>query len=285
MWEQSSEPVTQFRKYASVRFAEELTAHASFPAAAFTESHGCILCNEEFCQLVDMPHDSVIGSRVEAVFAGLKTGESLWERNIRPSCTLTVSIPSARGNITLDLDLLLDRNNKRIGLFLTFPNRTEHKNILTLSVCEKIQSTDTDVGVGFFLCHKNSKTAFWSDGLYKILEVEPGSLRPSSYSFFPYVVESDRDIWWNAKKRALKNGQDTSVFRIRTAQGTEKWVERRVVVKTDPVSGDTLIEGFLIDQSATDGRTGNKDGVADLSSEAIQFIETAQNGARSTEEW
>jgi diguanylate cyclase (GGDEF)-like protein/PAS domain S-box-containing protein len=95
---------------------------------------------------------------------------------------------------------------------------------------------------------KNWTMEFVSEGTRALTGYAPEDFVGSRVAYGSLVHEEDRERCWRSTQEALRTGQPyTMEYRIRTADGVEKWIwERGVGVQNE--SGETVaLEGFVSD--------------------------------------
>ncbi len=73
----------------------------------------------------------------------------------------------------------------------------------------------------------------WSDTMFRLFGYEPKSFTPEVHSILQHVHESDLELVKGAAHRALENGGDSMLFRIRRADGEERFLQAHAHSEVD----------------------------------------------------
>ena len=91
----------------------------------------------------------------------------------------------------------------------------------------------------------------WSEGLYRLLGIEPGSIPPCIEGFLAYVVPEDRDALSRAISEARATGSwDDIEFRVRRADGEVRVLRAVAKIVADRSGGPVRVFATLQDVTA-----------------------------------
>jgi PAS domain S-box-containing protein len=122
-----------------------------------------------------------------------------------------------------------------------------------LSVTAKrLRAAQSVAGVGIFDWDMRTQTFYWSDDLYTLMGLAPGSVPPSFQVWDAVVLEEDREVGWKALREAVaRNGDRTEIeVRLRQPGGGTRWVRTTTQIIYEGGEPVRLI-GAAIDVQAT----------------------------------
>jgi signal transduction histidine kinase len=170
-------------------------------------------------------------------------------RNIAPIALLVYTL-TALAAVTLLFVRVLDALNKRHDAEDKLTSNVEalRREVLIREEREMLlQDAEAMARMGSWRWYANNNQIIWSDGLYRIWGVNPGSFHPSWDSFLQNVYEEDKDAVQlfidgihSSKVRSEVN------FRIET-EGNVKHIWMAATPKEDSGQGESDLQGMVMD--------------------------------------
>ena len=87
--------------------------------------------------------------------------------------------------------------------------------------------------VGSFDMDVQTGDVEWSETMFRLFGYEPKSFAPEVHSILQHVHEDDLELVTGAAQRALENGVDSMLFRIRRADGEERFLQAHAHSEVD----------------------------------------------------
>ena len=99
---------------------------------------------------------------------------------------------------------------------------------------DRLMAAERLAGIGWWQIDETSGDRAWSEGMFHVLGVAPGSLTPGRHGFDPLVEPADRPLLERYRGALAALAESDGIeFRIRRPDGTERWLECRHTVAPD----------------------------------------------------
>jgi PAS domain S-box-containing protein len=103
-------------------------------------------------------------------------------------------------------------------------------------------------GTGLWVWDVQHGRVYWSDEMYRLGGLEPGSVEPSFEAWIENVVEEDRVRIVEARRRSCETGVDYhEIYRVRWRDGTTCWIESQGKALRDSEGNVIRVVGVLCD--------------------------------------
>lgn len=132
-----------------------------------------------------------------------------------------------------------------VGIDITKEKEAERHLVASRNMLENAQRI---AHLGHWTLYHDTGKVFWSDEVYRILDLHPELCEPSLEAFLNQVHEKDRRAVEKAFKEAVKNGEPYSgVHRLHTANGDIKYVKQKGSTEYSPAGEPIKSVGTLHD--------------------------------------
>jgi PAS domain S-box-containing protein len=120
------------------------------------------------------------------------------------------------------------RNDEPQGIFLPRPDETGLLHTVSNT------SRESDHMARWLLDYEHDRL-IWSDGIYKILEIDPAKHPANYFTFLEIIHPNDRHIKINAQERLKSSGKPIEInYRLQFGDGRVKWVNEICTTDFDP---------------------------------------------------
>ncbi len=156
-----------------------------------------------------------------------------------------------------------DPPEQRVWLINVLPVRSEQRIVGAMAVLQDVtglkqiqrdlERAQQLAGVGCWWWNLLDDTGWWSEELYRILGLEPGSVPPSYEDYFQMVHPADRAELRRLMERTLSDGAPASTsYRIVRPDGSVRRIESVALVERSPGGAPLRIIGTLQDATPPD---------------------------------
>ncbi len=209
----------------------------------------CHMLRENREQLVGMPTRRLYATEAEyervgrelydqLLVQGTGTAESIWRR--KDGSEIPVLLTAAP----------LDGRDASQGVTLTILDLTarKQKDEVLKQTENMLKRTESMVNVGSWRYDLRSNTLYWSDEVFRIFGLEPGSIQPSYELFLQAVHPEDRDRVNSAYLNAVQKHQPYEItHRIRRPNGEVRHVREKSEEETDELGMVIASVGMIQD--------------------------------------
>jgi PAS domain S-box-containing protein len=102
--------------------------------------------------------------------------------------------------------------------------------------------------LGLWVWDLNNGTAYWTDGVYRLMGLEPGSIEPKHEAWFGCIHPDDVDEVRAAVEQTRLGGKEyRRQYRILRADGSMRWIESQSSSQRDSEGNATRLVGVLAD--------------------------------------
>ncbi len=213
--------------------------------------------NDRFCEMIGYSHDELIGQSARIVYP---TGEDF--ENVGAELSRQIDT-WGRGSIETQLlrkdgtviEVLLsasplDKNDIEKGMGFTVLDITERKRIEQERITneKRLKTAEHFAGMGSWEMDVATGKCLWTDELFRICGLEPGSIEPCYDTVISITHPDDQDRTKEAIKNTIKNGIPYNLERrIMRPDGSVRWINSVGEVTYDENGNPLRFAGSFLD--------------------------------------
>ncbi len=215
-----------------------------------------IYANRGWRELTGSKREGLLGATLADIAVENRTelAEAIEESTLmRVSTQAEYAIRAAGGRVAWIFERVtprLDASGRIVGFVGSGMDVTErHAALHTLSENrERLAEAEQIAELGHVDLQFALKRQVWSDGLFRLLGLEPQQIRPSTRAFLSYVVPEEREAFRTALEQGARSGQwPERRVRVRRADGSVRELKTRARIVLDAEGKPLRVFGTLHD--------------------------------------